>query len=79
MPPDDAKGKSSQPRPVAVRAGRALAAAEICVVVILLLSDGWFRLQGEPGLAPRLRDALAATLAAPANPVILVPPLAKPR
>ena len=65
-----------QPRPVAVRLGRALAAAAAGLVFVVLLSEGWFRLQGEPGLAARLRGALAATLAAPANPVILVRPLA---
>lgn len=73
MPPDDflddMADAALQPRPVAVRVGRALAAAEVCLVIVLLLSEGWFRLQGKPGLAPRLRDALAATLAATANPV----------
>jgi TolB-like protein/Tfp pilus assembly protein PilF len=45
------------------------------LVVILLFSEGGLRIAGRPGLAARLRGAIAATLAAPANPVILVRPL----
>jgi TolB-like protein/Tfp pilus assembly protein PilF len=64
-----------KPRPVAVRVGRALAAGAAVLLVVLLLSEGWLRMQGQPGVAARLRGALAAMLAAPANPVILVRPL----
>ena len=65
-----------QPRPVGVRIPRALLAIAAAFVVIVLIAEGGLRLAGKPGVAARVRDALAATLAAPANPVILVRPLA---
>jgi serine/threonine-protein kinase len=66
---------SLQPRPIAVRIGRAVGAAAAGLAFVFLLSEGWLRVQGQPGLAARLRGALAATLAVPASPAILVRPL----
>jgi TolB-like protein/Tfp pilus assembly protein PilF len=58
-----------------VRIGRAVGAAAAGLAIVLLLSEGWLRVQGQPGLAARLRGALASTRAVPASPAILVRPL----